>query len=400
MLKKLLVVLLIAAVWMLTFASAVTAEDAEKPIQVYFDGESMSFYEPPFIEKGYTLVPFRAVFQKLGYAISWDAAAKKVTGSKPDLTIELTVGSDIALVNGVEQQMPVKPVMKNNTTFVPLRFVIEHSEKDVSWDSYTRSIYIADLTDQLMALFERHYTYFKQKDLPGVLSTIDRASPAYDETRRSLEYSFAANDLALDVTFEVLEATDNQAIVVTDQLTQRLSGEPFQDTRVIALNRVVKSGGGWVIHASRVEYIELIQEDGVERGEVTLSEADQSEIGELVRASASHLEDEDIEAERALYMADYPNLEQDLAQNEQLLAVYDFRTVVGEIEILQGAADEAWVKYAVLITRVAGPAYSDHVQTVISRVKKDIDGKWKFAETALFSLDYRSDSVVGFAADE
>ena len=49
----------------------VTESETDKTIKVAFDGEKMNFDVDPIIENGRTLVPFRAIFEKLDCAVSY-----------------------------------------------------------------------------------------------------------------------------------------------------------------------------------------------------------------------------------------------------------------------------------------------------------------------------------------
>jgi len=53
------------------------------------DGEVVNSDLPPIIINGRSLVPVRAIFEKLGAKVGWDAASKKVTISYDSNTIEL-----------------------------------------------------------------------------------------------------------------------------------------------------------------------------------------------------------------------------------------------------------------------------------------------------------------------
>jgi N-acetylmuramoyl-L-alanine amidase len=50
----------------------------------------------------------------------------------------LTIGSDLAYVNGAEIRLDAAPVIQNDATLVPLRFVSETSGAEVAWDDALR----------------------------------------------------------------------------------------------------------------------------------------------------------------------------------------------------------------------------------------------------------------------
>ncbi len=83
---------------------------------------------------GRTFVPFRALFEALGSEVDYDLVHKKVTATKGNNEIELTVGEVIARKNGAEITMEAAPQLVKATTYVPLRFVAESLDAEVDFD--------------------------------------------------------------------------------------------------------------------------------------------------------------------------------------------------------------------------------------------------------------------------
>ena len=83
---------------------------------------------------GRTFVPFRALFEALGSEVDYDLVHKKVTATKGNNEIELTVGEVIARKNGAEITMEAAPQLVKATTYVPLRFVAESLDANVDFD--------------------------------------------------------------------------------------------------------------------------------------------------------------------------------------------------------------------------------------------------------------------------
>lgn len=96
----------------------------------------------PFISNGRTLVPFRAIFEELGYTVDWNDATKTVTAKYKGNEIKLTVGANKAVVNGYEVPLDVAPAIVNSRTVVPLRFVAENSGSFVDWNPEDKTISI------------------------------------------------------------------------------------------------------------------------------------------------------------------------------------------------------------------------------------------------------------------
>jgi len=99
------------------------------------DGEVVNSDLPPIIINGRSLVPVRAIFEKLGAKVGWDAASKKVTISYDSNTIELKINDVNALVNGTKVAMEVPAKIINDRTVVPVRFVGEQLGMEVGWNA-------------------------------------------------------------------------------------------------------------------------------------------------------------------------------------------------------------------------------------------------------------------------
>lgn len=115
---------------------------AERPIRVYLDNKLIKFEVQPILDNGTTLVPFRAIFEKLGLDVSWNANTETVSGTKDGLTIELVIDDTDAYVNDQLNELELAPRLVEGNTLVPLRFVSEASGKEVKWVQNTSTIYL------------------------------------------------------------------------------------------------------------------------------------------------------------------------------------------------------------------------------------------------------------------
>jgi hypothetical protein len=113
-----------------------------KPITVYLNGTELYFDSEPVIKNQKTMVPVRKIFNSLGASVEWDGITKTVTSGSGDKNISLTIGSDIAYVNGSEIQLEAAPFLQDDITFVPLKFVSENLGADVKWDGDLRRVLI------------------------------------------------------------------------------------------------------------------------------------------------------------------------------------------------------------------------------------------------------------------
>lgn len=83
---------------------------------------------------GRTFVPFRPLFEYMGAEVEYDVVLKRVTATKDNNEVQLTIGERIARKNGAEIMMEAPPQIFNSTTYVPLRFVAESLDAKVDYD--------------------------------------------------------------------------------------------------------------------------------------------------------------------------------------------------------------------------------------------------------------------------
>lgn len=98
------------------------------------NNETINSDMPPIIINGRSLVPVRAIFEKLGAKVQWDGANKIVSISYDNTSVELKINDSYALVNRNKVKMDVPAKIINNRTVVPLRFVGEQLDMKVGWN--------------------------------------------------------------------------------------------------------------------------------------------------------------------------------------------------------------------------------------------------------------------------
>ncbi|MBU8905953.1 copper amine oxidase N-terminal domain-containing protein [Desertibacillus haloalkaliphilus] len=110
---------------------------------IVIDGEQVKTDVGATIEDGRVLVPLRLVSESLGQDVKWNQQAKTVTVTDAETTVELTIGSATAVVNGEATSIDVPATLKQNRTLVPLRFLIEANGQAVSWDNQEKIVTVS-----------------------------------------------------------------------------------------------------------------------------------------------------------------------------------------------------------------------------------------------------------------
>ncbi len=110
--------------------------------QVYLDKNLMKFEVEPIIRDGRTLVPLRAIFEAMGATVEWESNTSTVTARNESIMVQLRIGDNFALVNGVRTEIDVPAQLLGGRTLAPLRFVGETFGGKVDWNSANRVINI------------------------------------------------------------------------------------------------------------------------------------------------------------------------------------------------------------------------------------------------------------------
>ncbi len=97
----------------------------------------------PVIINDRTLLPVRAVIEELGGTVGWDDETREVTLGYEGSEIVLTIDSTSAALNDQAQTLDTTPVIINDRTMLPIRFIAESFGFDVEWDQSTQTVTIS-----------------------------------------------------------------------------------------------------------------------------------------------------------------------------------------------------------------------------------------------------------------
>ena len=122
---------------------AVLTVSAADEISVYVNGDRVSFTQAPILENGITLVPMRAILEKMETTVDWADNTKTIHCVRDNTIVDLKVGSDVVMVNNATlKRLQTVPKIVGGSTMVPIRFISESFGADVQWDASARAIYI------------------------------------------------------------------------------------------------------------------------------------------------------------------------------------------------------------------------------------------------------------------
>ena len=96
----------------------------------------------PIIRNDRTMLPARFVTENLGATVEWIGEEQKILITKDDMKIEIYIGSDKAYVNGEEVTLDSPAFIENDRTYTPVRFIAETLGVTVDWDEAAQQVII------------------------------------------------------------------------------------------------------------------------------------------------------------------------------------------------------------------------------------------------------------------
>ena len=189
------------------------------PLSVYVDGQRVQFPDAtPFIDgNNRTMVPVRFVSEALNAEVGWDGALRQVTVTKDSKKIVLTINKPEMQINGVTKVLDCAPLIVDDRTFVPIRFVSEALDAVVEWDGAVRTVYIS--TKKTSVNEEDIYNSVKGASYVTRPSGLGMNFQVYGTQVLSLHYYFAdegdiikANEEAISILSQGLKAETVQTL--------------------------------------------------------------------------------------------------------------------------------------------------------------------------------------------
>ncbi len=110
-----------------------TGESYQTNIRVWVKGNYIYGDAPPILINDRTQVPIRFISQELGYKVSWTEETETIQIKNQNKEVLLKVNSDIATVDGENKKLDAPVVIKFDRSYVPLRFIAENFGENVSY---------------------------------------------------------------------------------------------------------------------------------------------------------------------------------------------------------------------------------------------------------------------------
>lgn len=116
----------------------------DQGIRVMVNRQVVDFNGPgPIMVGDHVFVPVRGVFEQMSGYVQWHADDQVIHGFRPGgHEFRIQIGSNSATVNGVDETLDTPPILRDGTTYVPLRFASEALGAHVRWHPDTNTVAI------------------------------------------------------------------------------------------------------------------------------------------------------------------------------------------------------------------------------------------------------------------
>ncbi|MBQ3111247.1 MAG: copper amine oxidase N-terminal domain-containing protein [Clostridia bacterium] len=222
--KKLILTVIVTV---LALSAMLCMAQAEGDISVYYNAAEVNFDVKPQIINGRTMVPIRAIFEKMGAYVAWDQATSTATCTKGDIVVKMTVNSNIMYVNDSPVTMDVSPVVIDGRTLAPARYVAEAFGATVQWSQKNNAVVICS---------ENVYAYADYPDIPDLGKCYNAYLYHEDEKDGLKTYAYLYNDFdnedyysdIYDNTMAVLGAYDEVSLGEKDGIVYIQYTKPWE----------------------------------------------------------------------------------------------------------------------------------------------------------------------------
>ncbi|KRE56572.1 copper amine oxidase N-terminal domain-containing protein [Paenibacillus sp. Soil750] len=106
------------------------------------NGQKTTLSTPPVLLNNTTMVPLRFIADALKADLTWNTEDQSITLKYAGHSIKLSIDNRIVRIDNQSKTLEQPAVIMNNTTLVPLRFIAENLNQTVAFNDATKSIII------------------------------------------------------------------------------------------------------------------------------------------------------------------------------------------------------------------------------------------------------------------
>ena len=128
--KKLLLLFVSAMLCAILCLGICAAETIEIKMTIgektaYVNGQAKDLDTAPIIRENRTMLPVRFIAESVGAKVEWDGETSTATITTDKTTLKITVGAYAAIVSGITTAIDSPAFIENDRVYLPVRFIAE-----------------------------------------------------------------------------------------------------------------------------------------------------------------------------------------------------------------------------------------------------------------------------------
>lgn len=104
-----------------------------RKVKVTANGAPVEMHLPAVMQSGHLMAPAKEIFKAMHCVVQWVPASKTMVIHRGKQVVRVTVGSDVAFVNGQATAMGIKAELRSGTVYAPPRPIAEGLGIKVKW---------------------------------------------------------------------------------------------------------------------------------------------------------------------------------------------------------------------------------------------------------------------------
>jgi ketosteroid isomerase-like protein len=390
-LKRILFIVLTIILALSLAGTATAAASKPQSIKVVLDGKLVDFVSSQVVLKGKTFVEYSALFAVLGYDVDYDLTTQTIHASVNGMQIEVSVGGDVAFVNGHTVASTGEVIMLNGKTLVGLRFVGMLTGHKVAWSAKTKSIsitYQGPTEEQKAAVydvFNKILLLEASGDYEGLAGLV--TSDTLMDIKGTQEGWKTTKTKTVFVQKLMESYSDTVATVNVIDETTKVSGGFFPNNKSQARYTLHKgTDGSWKIYKYELLAIEFTNVPELFDQAVTLPDAEKTAIGKVLNDQLTATNEENVDA----YLATLVDFTEKEALKKELQNLFDTATLTTTVEkwtvVAYNGSDKATL-LASILTEVDANGTKVKVHGVVVNEAQKVNGKWLLSAQAASLLN-------------
>lgn len=391
-LKRIMVIVL-SLVLALSLAGTASAATKTQPVKLVVDGKAVQLNSSIELSKGKTYVEFRALLEKLGYEVGYEQATKTIRANAEGTMVEMSVGGDVAFVNGKTVTSTGELITKNGKTMIGLRFAGVISGYKVGWDAKTQTItltYQGPTSEQIAAVEE----VFNQLLLLEASSDIKGLANLFAEDTivdvAALQDTWSEVKTKTTILDMVIEAyTDTEVVVTVTDETKKLSGGFFPENTSQTQYTLHKDAAGALkIYDVETLAIEFTNVEDLLNEAAIIPDAEKLAIEKVYADQIKAANEENLDNYLAT-IVDFEGREAMIETIKQHFASTKIKTTLEKMTVVEYSAEDE--SATLMLSMVAEVELADgrkgKGRSVVLNGAEKVDGKWLLSPEAIPMLN-------------